>query len=36
MANKWVFSVLIEKNFVPLHPHPPHAVAVDLVRETER
>ena len=35
-ANKRVFSILFRKNFVPLYPHPPHAVAVDLARDTER
>ena len=34
-VNKWVFSILIQENFVPLHSHPPHAVAVELVRVYE-
>ena len=36
MANKWVFSILLREDFVPLHPYPPHAVAVDLAKDTER
>ena len=30
------FSILIREDFVSLHSHPPHAVAVDLPRDTER